>query len=292
MEFRKSKPISLKNHPVYSEKWLQQQIIDDPMLLGLGELEIKDVERRQPRAGRLDLLLSDPETLTRYEVEIQLGATDEAHIIRTIEYWDIEKSRYPRYEHVAVIVAEDITSRFLNVISLFNKTIPIIAIQIRALEVDGNLTLTAVPVLNLMQLGTDEEDEPGQSTDRDYWIKKGSSGSISLADGMLSLINEVVPGLELKYNKHYIGLARDGIADNFVSFRARKDFLICEFRIQRTEEATAFLDGTGLDTLDYDKRWGRYRIRLTATDLKDRRNDLLQLIRRASGTNAPEVEED
>jgi len=38
----------------------------------------------QVPAGRLDLLLSDPETLTRYEVEIRLGATDEAHIIRTI----------------------------------------------------------------------------------------------------------------------------------------------------------------------------------------------------------------
>ncbi len=26
---------------------------------------------------------------------------------------------YPQYEHVAVLVAEDITSRFLNVITLF-----------------------------------------------------------------------------------------------------------------------------------------------------------------------------
>ena len=292
MEFRKSKAVSLKNHPVYSEKWLQQQIIDDPTLLGLGELEVKDVERRQPRAGRLDLLLSDPETLTRYEVEIQLGSSDEAHIIRTIEYWDIEKSRYPRYEHVAVIVAEDITSRFLNVISLFNKTIPMIAIQIRALEVDGTLTLTAVPVLNLMQLGTEEEDEPGQSTDRDYWLKKGSSATIALADQMLMLVNEVVPGVELKYNKHYIGLARDGVADNFVTFRARKDFLICEFRIQRTEEVSAFVDDSGLDTLDYDKRWGRYRIRVTPKDLKERRDDLLNLIKRASGTYQAEPSED
>ncbi len=36
---------------------------------------------------------------------------------------------------MAVIVAEDITSRFLNVISLFNKAIPLVAIQLRALEV-------------------------------------------------------------------------------------------------------------------------------------------------------------
>ena len=75
------------------------------------------------------MLLSDPETQTRYEVEIQLGATDETHIIRTIEYWDIERQRYPQYDHVGVIVAEEITARFFNVISLFNRAIPLIAIQ-------------------------------------------------------------------------------------------------------------------------------------------------------------------
>lgn len=117
-------------------------------MLGLGDLELKEAERRQPRSGRLDLLFTEPETLTRYETEIQLGSTDEAHIIRAIEYWDIEKSRYPQYEHVAVLVAEDITSRFLNVITLFNKAIPLVAIQMQALEIQGVLTLQATTVLN------------------------------------------------------------------------------------------------------------------------------------------------
>ena len=40
----------------------------------------------------------------RYEVELRLGATDEFHIIRCIEYWDIELRRYPSYEHIAVLV--------------------------------------------------------------------------------------------------------------------------------------------------------------------------------------------
>jgi len=56
-------------------------------------------ERLQRNAGQLDLLLQDPESLKRYEVEIQLSATDESHIIRSIEYWDIERKRYPQYEH-------------------------------------------------------------------------------------------------------------------------------------------------------------------------------------------------
>lgn len=202
LEFRKSKPVSLRAHPIFNEKWLQGVLAEDPALLGLGDLVVKDLERRQPRAGRLDLLLIDPETHTRYEVEIQLGATDETHIIRTIEYWDIEKSRFPQYEHVAVLVAEDVTSRFLNVINLFNKTIPLIAIEMRALEVGGALTLNATTVLDLARLGTDEEDEPGQATDRAYWIDRGSAASVGVADQMLQLVNEVTPGMALKYNKH------------------------------------------------------------------------------------------
>jgi hypothetical protein len=43
------------------------------------------------------------------------------------------------HDHCAVIVAEDITSRFLNVISLFNGTIPLIAIQMQALRIGENV---------------------------------------------------------------------------------------------------------------------------------------------------------
>lgn len=44
-----------------TEKWVQEQIAADPSLLGLGDLVLKDKERLQPHAGRLDLLLQDPE---------------------------------------------------------------------------------------------------------------------------------------------------------------------------------------------------------------------------------------
>ena len=60
-------------------------------MLGLGDVILKDKERIQPHAGRLDLLLQDADGSRRYEVEVQLGATDENHIIRTIEYWDLER---------------------------------------------------------------------------------------------------------------------------------------------------------------------------------------------------------
>lgn len=129
MRYVKPDRIILKGHPELTERWVQDRLAEDPALLGLGELILKDKERIHPQAGRLDLLFQDPDSDRRYEVEIQLGRTDESHIIRTIEYWDIERKRYPQYDHVAVIVAEEIAARFLNVISLFNGYIPLIAIQ-------------------------------------------------------------------------------------------------------------------------------------------------------------------
>ena len=93
MTYVKFERLLLKNHQQFTERWVQDRIAEDPALLGLGDVILKDKERIQPRAGRLDLLLQGADTSRRYEVEIQLGATDESHIIRTIEYWDIERKR-------------------------------------------------------------------------------------------------------------------------------------------------------------------------------------------------------
>ena len=61
--------ISLKRHPELGEMWLQKEIKDNPKVLGLGEVEVKDFERIHPGAGRLDFLLYDADSHTRYEVE-------------------------------------------------------------------------------------------------------------------------------------------------------------------------------------------------------------------------------
>jgi hypothetical protein len=91
---------------------------------------------RQPVGGRIDFLMRDTETY--YEVEIMLGTLDESHIIRTIEYWDIERQRRPQFDHCAVIVAEHITSRFFNVLRLLNRAVPMIAVQMSAFRLSEN----------------------------------------------------------------------------------------------------------------------------------------------------------
>jgi hypothetical protein len=274
----KPEKISLLNHPIIKESWIQDQIANDPSILELGDLILKDKERSQPRAGRLDLLLQDAVSKRRYEVEVQLGKTDEAHLIRTIEYWDIERKRYPQYEHCAVIIAEDITSRFLNVISLFNGSIPIIAIQMSAYKYGDDIALIFTKVLNEMQRGlVDEDEEVREVTNREYWLKRGSQDTVKLADDMLDIIKTFSNGFELKYNKFYIGLAKDGITNNFAIFRPRKKDLNIEIKLTQSEEIQSKIEEAELDDMGYDNSWGSYRIRVSKNELKQK-NEIFKFL--------------
>jgi len=283
LKYVKPAKLVLKNHPELSEKWVQDIIAEDPTILGLGDVILKDRERIQPRAGRLDLLLQDAETSLRFEVEIQLGRTDESHIIRTIEYWDIERKRFPQYDHVAVIIAEDITSRFLNVISLFNGVLPLVAIQMNAFKIGDQVTLVFTTVLDQREFGIiEEEEEEREITDRSYWeTKRGTKATVAMADKLLEMVKSLDPALELKYNKFYIGLAIDGQAQNFVSFRPQKQALRFEPRLKRSDEIEEKLDSAGLDVMDYDTRWGRYRIRLSKGQIAKHAELLMELMEQA-----------
>jgi hypothetical protein len=277
--------VSLKDHPILTESWLQDKIAENPEIIGLGDLVLKDKERKQLRAGRLDILLQDPEINKRYEVEIQLGKTDESHIIRTIEYWDIERKRYPQYEHCAVIIAEEITTRFLNVISLFNGNIPLIAIQLTAYKLGDNYFLTFNKILDEVSFGlVDDDEELSEVTDRNYWeTKKGTPKTVRIVDEALNLIREVIPGYQLKYNKFYIGLVRNGRADNFIIFKAKKNFTRMEIRLEKSDELENEIEEKGIDLMDYDRRSGRYRIKITVNDLKKHRDFIKDLIRKSKG---------
>ncbi|MDA2919911.1 hypothetical protein MYX76_10530 [Desulfobacterota bacterium AH_259_B03_O07] len=279
LNYIKPQKISLKNHPNYDEKWMQEKIAEDPSILGLGDVILKDKERIQPHAGRLDLLLQTSDSNGRYEVEIQLGKTDESHIIRTIEYWDIERKRYPQYDHTAVIVAEDITSRFLNVISLFNGFIPLIAIQMNAFRIENNISLVCTTVLDRMTLGVIDEEDEEEIADRNYWERRGTKSTVAMADEILALIQNFAPELELKYNKFYIGLAKDGQPNNFAIFRPQKNGLRLEVRLKKSDEIENKLNEAGLDLMDYDTKWGRYRIRLTKQDVKKNEESLKILLK-------------
>ena len=145
LELKRILPVELRSVGL-NEKWLQDRIKEDTTILGLGELEIIGKEHRQPPGGRIDFLLHHADSDLFYEVEIMLGTLDESHIIRTIEYWDVERQQRPQSDHRAVIVAENITSRFFNVLRLLNRSVPMIAVQLSAFKLDDS-SIELHPVL-------------------------------------------------------------------------------------------------------------------------------------------------
>ena len=282
MKYEKLTKLSIRNHPELNERWVQERIAEDPSILGLGDLILKDKERPQAGAGRLDLLLQDADSTRRYEVEIQLGKTDESHIIRTIEYWDIERKRYPQYEHTAVIIAEEITSRFLNVISLFNGTIPLMAIQMNAVQLGDTVSLAFTTVLDQVLFGlVDEDEETQEPADRAYWENRGSKATVAMADELLTLVQEFNPRLQLNYTKSYIGLAIDGRPNNFLLFFPKKDQIRIQPRMTKSTELEEAAEIAGVDVMDYRARYARYRLRLQKGEVQ-KQADILRKFLEAS----------
>lgn len=263
MEYIQSERIWLKGNQELNEAWVQNVIAENPSLLGLGELILKDKERIHSGSGRLDLLLQDEESKQRYEVEIQLGKSDESHIIRTIEYWDIERKRYPQYDHTAVIVAEDITSRFLNVISLFNGFIPLIAIQMQAIKIKEYVSLSFVKVLDERKLGWIEEDEEiAEITDRSYWEKRINKSSLEITDEFFSLLKEIDSSISPNYRKRYVGVWVDKKARNFVALKPKKDWakIVIYTRFEIYEEFKEALEQSDLKTEGYNSKYNSFQI--------------------------------
>jgi hypothetical protein len=275
LKYEKGVPLALRSHPTINEKWIQELLAGDSELLGLGELELRDKERVQPSAGRLDLVFDEPGTSRRYEVEIQLGPTDESHIIRTIEYWDYERKRSPHLDHVAVLVAEDITSRFLNVISLLNGSMPLVALQMRAIQVGNAMTLVFTRVLDERRIRAAVDSEvPPEPTDMTYWERKKGKGSLDTVVRVFAILRRVAPDAEPRFNKHYVGVARDGVADNFVVIYPKKGWVWVCPKLARTPETDQALEEAEVEVGDYDVPQGRYRLRFRPDNV-DAAHDVL-----------------
>jgi hypothetical protein len=66
LKYTKHERVFLREHPDFDEQWFQKQIVNDPSILGLGEVVLIERERSQGTVGRLDFLLADPDHDRRY----------------------------------------------------------------------------------------------------------------------------------------------------------------------------------------------------------------------------------
>ena len=241
----------------YDEYWLRDQIYENPGCLLLGELDPIDKERRQSTGGRLDVLLKDPEDDTMYEVEVMLGETDETHIIRTIEYWDNEKRRWPQRQHFAVLVAEHINRRFFNVIHLLSHSIPIIAIQASLIQTNGGKRLFFTKVLDTFEEIDDGTSVEDKTYSRDYWMNK-AKWTVEAAETLMSTLQGIFFQPTLNYVKFYVAISVSG--NNYFWLKKRTmDKSLLHFRMapQFQDKTASLLDS---NNISYVKKPRLFRI--------------------------------
>ncbi len=230
----------------HDEYWLRDMIYDDPTILGLGELQAVMKEKTQSQGGRLDLLLKNPKDDSMYEVELQLGATDESHIIRTIEYWDNEKRRWPNRSHTAVLVAEEITSRFFNVVHLLSMAVPVVGIQVAIVEVGGVKALHFTKVVDSYEEPEEDDPPPSQAYDEKYRIDN-APGPLECARLYKDLLSRCYGDIPTKYFQNYLSLNVGGIARVWVNQKKNDRALIQVKYVEAdVNEAVEYLTKEGM----------------------------------------------
>ena len=164
MEIEVSETVSIASLNL-NEAWLQERIWETPSALGLGELESVNKEHAVSSGGRLDILLKDPVYDVMYEVEVMLGDTDPSHIIRTIEYWDLVKRRFPQRQHFAVLIAERITCGPVKVAVMRHE------IEISGIEALFVLLLFSVAALGMLLLAFEPKRYGNPLSPKLQWLR-------------------------------------------------------------------------------------------------------------------------
>lgn len=252
IELKKAVPVTLRSLGL-DEKWLQDQISRDPSLLGLGELEIAGKEHHQPFGGRIDFLMRNVEAETYYEIEIMLGTLDESHIIRTVEYWDVERQRRPTFDHRAVIVAERITARFFNILRLLNRAVPMIAVQLSVFRMGDAIVIHPVTVLDVVEETADDVPD-AERADRTYWEKRPNPTFLKSVDFVASLLRNSGFSPRVTYNRHHIALGTTGYNFCWFSPRAVANHCRIELRLRSGERRDAVLASLGNAGIDASPR--------------------------------------
>jgi hypothetical protein len=227
LTYVQAKPFSLKDDSRFDESWLEKQVVEHPEILELRATKVVRSQILQKSGGRVDLLLKDEDNEIVYTVELMLGAVDASHIVRTIDYFLREQTRPDAedWTHVAVLVAEDIRgSRFMHVVEHLSTLMPLIVIELSALQVGDSITLKSTRIFD----GTEEQEgeiEDGETYSREYWLKKSSTASVELVEKLFPILQNLTTGVRPTYKKWFIGISVGNRAENFVYFSPKKSFV-------------------------------------------------------------------
>ncbi len=251
------------------EYWLQDIIYENPKILGLGDLVTVNKEKKQAHGGRLDILLKEPTENLMYEVEIMLGETDPSHIIRSIEYWDNEKRKYPQRQHFCVLIAESFDRRYFNVIQLMSLNIPMIAIQADLLEVNSERILNFSKIIDIY-IEPEEDEEDFKQVNESTW-NKDAPWTNSTAKELFNSLKENHNRINLRYTQSYISINIEGKNAYWLCKRMKPTSALF-FSVKDDEKAEAIKKKFEEKSIDYT--YNRYKEFMLNIDLKSLKNNL------------------
>ena len=126
-----------------TEQSLVERITEDPAVLGLGDVDLK---RASWRSRQISLLLESPAESVLFVVELQLAPTDDRHIMRVVERWLTERKRQRMKRCSAVLGAEEIAPRYVNILKIISRAVPLLALQMEPSACTEGTTLRFRPV--------------------------------------------------------------------------------------------------------------------------------------------------
>lgn len=293
LKFAPLECIDLSQRLRTNKQWLADRLMQDPSQLGLGDLTLVDHQRAQQTGASLGLLLTDGNEAraTRYALDVQLGAADPDQLVRAIERWSHERQQHPNHEHVAVIVAEHVSSRLLEVMRLMSDSIPLTVLQATAVKVaDDTATLVFTRLLGSQQASPDAaiDDDVALASPRDraFWESRVSPRSLTFLDELLALIRSLDGEVQPHYAKEYIGLARRGRTHHYVKLTpnsaARQALVVV--RLPYSAEQQQMLESAGVEVNGYYESTKSYNLTVSHKTLGDahQRQAFENLLRAAS----------
>lgn len=268
------------------EYWLQDIIYENPKILGLGDLIAVNKEKKQSSGGRLDILLKEPTENIMYEVEVMLGETDPSHIIRSIEYWDNEKRKYPQRQHFSVLIAESFDRRYFNVIQLMSLNIPMIAIQADLLEVNGERILNFTKIIDIY-IEPEEDEEDTKQVNESTWNTDAPWTNLN-AKELYNSLAEKHDQINLRYTQSYISINIDGRNAYWLCKRMKPTSALF-FSVKDDEKVEAIKKK--LEEKDIGYTYNRYKEFMLNVDLKSIKKNI-ELLNEVHAIRIKKVSED
>ena len=257
------------------EYWLQKIIYENPAKLGLGDLVLVSKEKKQSSGGRLDILLKDPEDNSMYEVEVMLGETDPSHIIRAIEYWDNEKRRFPQRQHFCILIAETFDRRYFNVIQILSLNVPMIAIQVDLLKINGEFILNFSKILDIYV--EPEDDIETVPVTEVTWSDK-AQWTLETARKLIEIISEQAKNISLNFTQSYISIVIDGRNSYYFDKRTKPNSVLWfnEKDEEKEEAIKKFLDSNNI-VFSFNNKYKDFSITIDKNFIESNKDILLEL---------------